>query len=226
MILSLYDVEYNNEIPFEDGYVLSLECESVDYFIKLISDGKGLTSNALKVCCDNVTLDLAKDAITIIDYYSLEQYEKALLTKFYKALDKKFIADATVVDNLTKIANSFESIVNYITEDFNARFEINMPSLISEYAKFCDLKIEGGFSLGVEGFINFINVLSILKTHKLLIFVNAKSFFNYNEMCEIIKCCTYNNIKTLFIDARISNTIYTNEIKLLIDNDFYDIIYR
>ena len=226
MILSLYDVDYNNKIPFEDGYVISLECESVDYFIKLISDVKGGTSNAIKVFCGDDALDLGKDAITIIDYYSLEQYEKTLFSKFYKTLDKKFITDSTVIDSLNQVAKLFENITYYLTEDLNAKFEINMPSLISDYAKFCDLKIEGGFSSGIEGMLNFINVLSILKTHRLLILVNAKSFFNKNEVCEIIKYCTYNNIKTLFIDTKTSANHYDNEIKLLIDNDFYDILYK
>lgn len=226
MKISLCDVDFNNEIKFEDGYVVSLECESIDYFIKLVNNAKGLNYNAFNIIDGNTNIDLQKDAITVIDYFSLEQQEKTILTKFYKTLDKRFIADIEVVKKLNEIAKVYESLCNYITEDYNVNFEINMPTTISEYVKFADLKVKGGFSVGVEGLLNFINILSILKTHKLLILVNSKSFFNSAQLSEIIKCCVYNNIKTLFIDAKTNKNHYKNEIKLLIDSDYYDILYK
>ena len=226
MKISLYDVDYNNEIEFEDGYVLSLECENTNYFIKLINNAKGLTNDAFKVFDKDKLVDFEKDVLTIVDYYALDQYEKTLLSKFYKSLDKRYLTDSVLVGKLTELEKLFKYIANYVTEDYNASFEINMPTLISDYVKFSDLKISGGFGFGVDGILNFINALSILKTYKLLVLVNAKSFFNEVELAEIIKCCTYNNLKTLFIDVKTSRNHYQNEIKLLIDNDFYDILYK
>ena len=66
----------------------------------------------------------------------------------------------------------------------------------------------------------------VLKLYKVLVLVNAKSFFSEMQIEEIIKCVTYNNQKTLFIDSTTSKKVHQNEIKLLIDTDYFDILYR
>ena len=226
MKLLLADVDYNSEIFFEEGFVLSIECESKEYFAKLIENAKGLNLNHFKIVSNEKVVDVEKELLTIIDYYSIESYEKTILTKFYKTLDKTYVSDEEVIIKMKKISEEFSRLAKYVVEDLNADFEINMPTLISDYLKFSGLKMVGGFEFGFEGTLNFINLCSALKLYKVLVLVNAKSFFNDNQMEEIIKCLTYNKQKTLFIDSTISKKIYKNEIKLYIDSDFYDILYR
>ena len=87
MKLMLYDVDYNNQIEFEDGYVLSVECKNKNYFNQLIGGLKGVNDNRISVLEGLEKIDFSKDSLIIMDYFSLPQYEKTILTKFYKTLD-------------------------------------------------------------------------------------------------------------------------------------------
>ena len=60
MKLLLYDVDYNTEIIFEDGYVLSIECENAEYFSKLILSFKNSLEGHISIEEQNSLLDLEK----------------------------------------------------------------------------------------------------------------------------------------------------------------------
>ena len=224
MKLIVHDVDYNNEILFEDGKVISLECQNMRYFSKLVSCCKGESSNGLVVLDGEKALDLSKDGFVLIDYYSLEQYSKTVYTKFYKSLDKIYNNDELVVKCFKDVDSIIQKMLLYVTESYDIKFAATLPTQLSDYLKFSDVKPEGGFTDFFESIINFVSLVSSLKLYEVLIFVNAKCFFDSRQLNEIIKCCAYNRQKTIFLESAFSQTHYENEIKLLIDEDFYDTI--
>ncbi len=226
MKLYLYDIDYNNEIDFEDGSVLSVECESKEYFSQLVMNCKGLKDNNLAVFDGAEQVFFEKEAIVIIDFFSLQSVEKPLLTKMYKLLEKVNGNDEYVVEKLRIIVNTFEKISTYVTDSFNVDLEINPSTNLSEYLKFFDLNFNGENKDVFQNLLNFIDLLSILKVYKILVLVNTKSFFNNLQVDEIIKHCVYGNQKTILLDNVYTREKLNNEIKILIDSDFYDIILK
>ncbi len=225
MKLLLPDVDYSNQIQFEDGKIISIECESLKYFKNLVSSIKRSDGENIKFLEQDNLLDCKKDVLTIIDYYSLEQYEKNILTKLYKSLDKIYGQDEIVQKSIYNIAKEIDNIKNEVVDDYNIEFEINVPMQLSEYVKFVSMKPKDGFSEDCfNGIINLITLASSLKLYKIIVFINPKSFFNEAELLEIVKCINYNGQKAVFIDNHYANINLINEKKLLIDEDFYDTI--
>ena len=226
MKLILYDVDFNNEIQFQEGYVLSVECESATYFAQLVSALKGNEENRLAFVEKVDAIDLGKHVITLIDYYNLESYEKTLLGKLYKKLEQVYANDITVKTQIEKVQSILTRLVDTLTEGYDCNFETNCTESLAEMLKFAGMKTEGGLGNGIEGVINFISLISTLKLYKVVVFVNAKCFFNKTQLEEIYKVCAYNKQLTLFLDNKITKSKLEHEIKLLIDEDYYDTLLR
>lgn len=226
MNLLVYDVDYNNEISFDDGKIISIECKNNQYFSVLVDACKGNTEKGLAVMDGDDRLDLSKDAITLIDFFSLEHYEKAILGKFYKHVDKLHVNDPDMVSALKEISNAIELMIDKVTDGYDLLFDTKISTTVSEYLKFCELKPKNGFADKFDGIINLISLNAILGIYKIIFFINAKSFFDREKIAEIIKCCNYNGQKAVFIDNLCSSDRFVGETKLLIDDDFYDIIYK
>ena len=226
MKLMLYDVDFNGEIDFEDGCILSVECESKEYFAKLISTVKGSRQGSIALYDGLEQVSFDNDVLAIIDYYALGMYEKSAMTKLYKNIEKINATDNTLSGIIDKIMTLLSDLAGNATDGMNLNFEINPPESLVEYLKFANLSVEGGFSSGINGVLNFICVVSLLKLYKVLVLVNAKSFFDKQQVQEIIKCCTYNHQKVLFIDNLCEKSHFDNEKKILIDEDFYDMLIK
>ena len=226
MKLYLYDIDYNNEVVFEDGNVLSVECESGDYFSKLVMNCKGINQGNLAVYDGENEISFEKDAIVIIDFFTLQSHEKTLLTKLYKLLEQLNRDEEFVIERLRTIVKAFKEIADYSVDSYNADLEINPSTNLTDYYKFFDLSFCRETKDVCQNLIDFIDLLSMLKVYKLLVLVNVKSFFNQNQVEEIIKRCAYSNQKTLLIDNVYTKEKCENEAKILIDRDFYDIILK
>ncbi len=226
MKLYLYDIDYNNEIDFEDGNVLSVECESGEYFSQLVMNCKGINQDNLAVYDKEERIFFEKDAIVLIDYFAMQSHEKTLLTKLYKLLEQVNRDEEYVIERLRTIVKAFEEIANYSVDLYNVDLEINPSNNLADYYKFFDLNFCRETKDVCQNLIDFIDLLSMLKVYKILVLVNVKSFFSYNQVEEIIKRCAYSNQKTLLIDNVYTKDKHNNEIKLLIDRDFYDIMLK
>ena len=176
MKLYLYDVDYNSEIFFEDGYVLSIECENREYFSQLVKNVKGINDNNLAIFEKDNLVSFEKDAVVIVDYFMLQNYEKSLFTKLYKLMEQINGNDDYVISKLKSIVKEFNDVSRYVVDSYNINLDINPPTNLSEYLKFFDLNFERDVKDVYQNLINFIDLLSILKVCKVLVLINAKSF--------------------------------------------------
>ena len=226
MKLKLYDVDYNDELIFEDGYVISVECKEKSYFNQLIAGLKGLNDNRIAVFEGDERIDFQKDSIVVIDYFGLSQYEKAVITKLYKQIEKTCGNSPQVIDSLQNVYSALTKITEEISDVYDFTFDMDVPTGISEYLKLISLKPQNGFDYGISGICNFISLVATLNLYKLTVFVNAKSFYSLDEINEIIKACVYSGQHVLFIDNSEFEYKNPNEIKLVIDEDYYDVLYK
>ena len=226
MKLMLYDVDNQTETEFTDGEVLTVACESKRYFSKLVACAKGISEKEMALVEGEKELSFIKDAIVLIDYYDVEAFEKSILTKFYKRLDKKHSGKEETGKILAELRASFVSLLKLLTEDYNLDFDFSIPEAIADYAKFLSLRPRAETADLAQSICGLIEVLSDLQLYSLLILVTPSSFFTEEERAEIAKACAYSHQKTLFLEDTLDKKRMRYEKKILIDEDFYDIMLK
>lgn len=223
MKVLLYDVDFNSEVIIEDGFVLGIECESASYFSSLIANLKGYCSEHIAILGDNgKELNLTRDVLTIIDFYSTEQITKAALSKFYKQMDSVYRDEESFnyVDKVERVISDLLGTIDF----YNMDFEYDVPSTMSSYMKLCDVRLKN-YSGGVyEDLVNLATLIGITKSYKVTTLINAKSMFTENELNEIAKSFIYAKQPLILIDNLLKKEKIEKEKKLVIDADFYDIM--
>lgn len=226
MKLVLYDVDSCGEYEFEDGYVLSIECMDKNYFNRLIAGLKGFNDNKIAVFKGLERIDFVKDCLIIIDYFSLEQYEKSILTKLYKMLEKTYSNEPSVINSMQDIYTSMANIIRTVSDGTMVDLAFEMPTSLADYFKFATVKPDGSFEYGAIGLSNLLSSIATLNLYKLVVLVNPKSFYSEDDLSEIVKTCVYSDLKVLLLDNVITNSRLQNEIKIVVDEDYFDVTYK
>jgi CRISPR type II-A-associated protein Csn2 len=119
--------------------------------------------------------------------------------------------------------NNLESTILNIAEDFRIKSGLNIEYdtkvNANSIAKVCSLKIaDYGESL-LEKLCEYVNLICDLKPLKLFILTFGKEFLDDSEIVELYKHCCDKNVRLLFIEAKDSSSLNTDELRLIIDND-------
>lgn len=226
MKLVLYDVDSCGEYEFEDGYVLSIECVDKNYFNRLITGLKSFNDNKIAVFNGLDRIDFVRDCLVVIDYFSLEQYEKSILTKLYKMLEKTYSNEPSVINNMQEIYSSMANIIRTVSDGTMLDLTFEMPTSLTDYFKFSTVKPDGSFEYGAIGLSNLLSSISTLSLYKLVVLVNSKSFYSEVDLNEVAKTCVYSGLKVLLLDNVITNSRLQNEIKIVVDEDYFDVTYK
>lgn len=226
MNLMLYDVDNNTDVELVDGEVLSVSCESKRYFSQMLACVKGLSSKEMALWQDDKQLDFMKHALTLIDYYEVETYEKTLLNKFYKLLDKRHNGKEDLEQSVFSIQKSLSDLLCLFTDGYNVEFDFAIPNSASEYAKFLSLRPKAETTDLIQSICGLIEMTADLQLYPLLILVDPSAFFSSEELGEIAKTCAYSHQKALFLETGMDRKPIPYVKKLLIDADFYDIMIR
>lgn len=222
MKLVLYNME-NSEIEFEDGVALSVECDDRDLFARYVRASKGWAENDLAIVEDLERLDLSTSALTVLDHFGYAGLVKPLLNKFYKSIEKFHAGDEDVLRKLSDINGHISEFVALLVEDCSVETDMASDFSITDILKFADV----GPRMGDGPFrdmLTFLEFVSALRIYKVLILVNAKSYFSFDEIGSVMRTCAHLGQPLLLLDDKTDKRLHENEKKLLIDEELYDMI--
>lgn len=222
MKLILYDVDFNNETDWADGEVIGVVCKSRAYFASLVAQCNGYADGHIAVLFGDRSLNWTKEAVVILDYYSLATIGKTVFAKYCKLLDSSCRGD-----EYTSLLDEVEQAVCRLLrqiEDTDLQWDYDVPRTISSYLKLCNAHIANTSGTIVEDLQNLITIVALTKAYEICVLINAKSFFSVEELNEIIKCTIYSGLKLLLVDNVDANNLLQNEKKIVVDEDFYDIM--
>lgn len=222
MKLMLYDVDFNNEVPWLDGEVWGLECSSQTYFACLIRQIKGYDQGHVAIVNEENELDWVKDAVTFMDYYALDGIEKTVFAKYGKLLDATCRGEewTPLLDNAEQV---ILALLRQIDDD-DLQWDYRVPRTISSYLKFGNAHVVNASWSVAENMQNVCTLIAASRGYAVCVLVNAKSFFTIDELNEILKSCVYHGLRVLLIDNIRTDYLLFNEKKIAIDEDFYDIM--
>ena len=210
----------DNQIDFENN-IFSIEIENKSYLFRIIEEfnkiNNGNISESINVFDKKYNEINLKNKFDIyFDYFNIDINSKKIQTKIYD-----YIINNISEEDKIKINNQYNKIVNIFNKessklnlDIIVNDEISNDSII----KNIKFNVEQKDTL-LDNLLQIIDINALFKLNEFLIFVNLKQYLSKEELVELYKYSTYNDINLLMIDSFSYGTALFNEKKLIIDDD-------
>ena len=216
----------DNNIVICSDKIFALEVENKRYFYRIVNDLYNIyKGNILE---DIILLDDNNEEINYINKF------KIFINFFDLNIDsKKYINDINkyIINNIDtknkdlllkeykKIISIIKNTLNDIDISLNIDSELDIDNLI----KLTKININIKEEL-MDNLFTLIDIESFFKTNSILVFINLKEYLNKDELLELYKYSIYNSVPLLLIDSHSYGVTLENENKLIIDENFDEIM--
>lgn len=214
---------------FSDEYVSVLEIENKKLFYSflrsLMSDDCEKANENIVLLDSDKELKMSKALIIITDIVNLDLNSKKIISMAMEKLEMICSNDEEISNKLQELNYELALEVNKLINELSADFSISYEWKLSKYLKAFDFspeKLERDDLC--EGILRYLQIVSELFKNQVVCFVNAKSYFDEEQMQEIYKYALYNKIKLFLLESSCENHKQKYEKKLLIDKEFDEII--
>lgn len=218
MTITINYFEHQIELSIES--VFSCEIENKNYFYRFVKDlftaNNGTPTEEIKVYIDNNEVTLSNRFFIIIDFFnfgfdskkiqtainkyiisSLEESDKEDYNKIFKQLLKK-----------TKRMTSNMDIDLELTEEYSLENLMRILKIVPKQSNYL-----------LNNLFTIIDLVKCLHINEAVVFVNLKQYLSKNELEELYKYATYNQIIILLVDSISTGITMNREKKLIIDCD-------
>ena len=212
--------DFNYKIEINSAYVSEWIIESPELFSLYLSElesqvngaeGKFVLSENEKV------LILSKFATIIFNPIGLSINDKKVISKIYGELQEIAIGENCYI----KTKEMISLLQQYLLEleyNFDFNLSINDDIDLQGLFKVFGIKVADDDLSMFEQLIQYIKIQTIVLGKKLVILVNARSFFTEEQLNELFLYTQYNEIKLLLIES-FQRDFTSNTKKYIIDKD-------
>lgn len=218
-----------DKLIFETGDIKVLEINNKKLFGELLYKlNKSINTDEILegiiLLEDDKEISFKKDAMIIYDFYNFDINQTKIIKSLYEEISKeyKFIYDDSMILSLQKeLLGSIREVLVEYDYEFSQKEILDIKDIL----KIMDVKFDTNFYDKPLDVILFIfDMIENFKICKLLILVNAKCYFNSNELEEIYKMARYRGIRLMLVEYYSSLDKINGESKIHIDED-YDEFY-
>lgn len=224
MTIKLFCVEC--QLDIQDYEIATLEIINKDCFRRIINQLKECELQKIRELniLDGNSLIEQKDITLILDPYNIDVNDKNFLTKVYKAIESYLMKSEDNIFLLNELSAYISMNFNNLISGYPMDLTINSNLSFKDYLKFLDVKIMEEYQCLVEKIIQLINVNSIIKFSKLLIFVNLKPLLSQEELSRVISTASQTRCPLLLVENTYDNRKFSAEHKLSLDEDLFAIV--
>lgn len=218
-----------DKLIFEKGDVKVLEINNKKLFGELLYRlNKSINTDEILegiILLENdKEVSFKKDAMIIYDFYNFDINQTKIIKSLYEEVSKeyKFIYDDSMILSLQKeILSSVREVLSEYDYEFSQKEILDIKDIL----KIMDVKFDINFyDKPLDGILFIFDMIANFKICKLLILVNAKCYFNNDELEEIYKMARYKGIRLMIIEYYNNQEKIKGESKICIDED-YDEFY-
>lgn len=190
-------------------------------FLKAFIEALNKQNEEFELIEDLKKLDISKYTEIIFDLFNIEANSANILKKLYAEL----ISDINSEEMYSKMTNMESCLVNVIDDlIYRSRFSLKMEEInYQELFKAAGIQFDYDKTSIVERLIEYMKITSELLDKKLFILVNLDSFLSGNDLLELIKFLSYNEIKVLALQNNITRKVIPCENLRIIDKDLCEI---
>lgn len=161
-------------------------------------------------------INYEKESEIIIDFFGFEINNKKVINKLYAKLneiaEEKIEEKSDINSKIITVLDDITTALGYTDVDYSLEFKW------IDIFKVYGLEVMKEYSSLLEKVITYIKVLADLSDVKILMLVNVKSYFDYNELTELYNMARYNGICLLLIESK-ESIERGEEIRYIIDKD-------
>lgn len=223
MIARLYNCD-NNAINL-DNCALTIEIENPILLAKIIDDLRGVSVDNIEIAFESSKkLIKNSDIEVLIDYQGLTFNNKSILNKIIGKIENEFKADYAKTIKFNELSNNFKSAIIRLLDSIDIELEFDEEPEIRDALNYIKVKPENYDDSLTDKIMQYINIAAELCMFKVICFVNLKAFIDKMNVEKIIQYSLYKKQPIVLLEYKHSDFLLENEKKLLIDNDFCDII--
>ncbi|MBU3193411.1 type II-A CRISPR-associated protein Csn2 [Clostridium algidicarnis] len=227
--LSVFPLE--NDIEFSENYVNILEIENKKMFSQFVYSLNRIInyneeSEEVILLEGNKRLSISKDVMLIHDLFNIDVNESKILKALHLDIENQYKQEYSEVNLLEKFNDVIKNI-NDIISSYDFEFEYKKEITIKELLKTINFKFDSNYyDNPFDNIMCIFDLVSTFNLYKVIIVVNAKCYFEEEELEEIYKAAKYRNINLLIIEPIIEVQLKYLENKLSIDNDYDEFIFK
>lgn len=172
-------------------------------------------------------LKVSKHMLVTTDILGFDINSKKIKSLAIDKLEKTCQNDEILLHELEQANVNLLSKVFCLINELNADFSISNEWNLEKYLKAFDFRVETiSIKNCFDKVISYIQIVSELMKDYVVCFVNLKSYFTENQIKEIYKFAIYNNVRLLLIESTLETEKMEYENKLIIDNEFDELILK
>ena len=215
------DIE--THLVFEEGSFPALIIENQNLFSNFIDDiSRQINSesgNAV-LSSDNTPIPISGNIDLLTDFFSFEINRKNLLTKIIADLEKHAVAEDFLEPGQQLLGKVEKWVIDLA---FCADIDVDLPKLsISSLLKSTGLCIKDDFVSLPEKLLTYIDLATRYKLCQIFVFVNLRSFLDYDTISQFTESCCLHGHKILLLDNCAYPRIYREQ-RTIIDTDLCEI---
>lgn len=156
---------------------------------------------------------------------SLPLTDRKLIGSLIKKLTKSVNTDFEISSEITALTLKIEDLIEQKESKFKGSYDFELDYALESFIKALSFgsAARSNESLLEKG-ISFLDLCSDIELKKVLVFVNAKSFFLPEEIQKLIDHAIFLKIPVLFLESWHDDVIYNNSSKMCIDQHFLEFI--
>lgn len=213
-----------NSFEIKGKTINTLVIEDTKYFsqfLKAFIETLNKQNEEFELIEDLKKLDISKFTEIIFDLFNIEANSANILKKLYAEL----ISDINSEEMYSKMMDMESSIMNVIDDlIYRSRFSLKMEEInYQDLFKAAGIQFDYDKTSIIERVIEYMKVTSELLNKKLFILVNLDSFLSEEDLLELIKFLSYNEIKALALQNKITREVIPCENLRIIDKDLCEI---
>jgi CRISPR type II-A/NMEMI-associated protein Csn2 len=225
--MKLVHPDYQMQIQFVEGEIISLVIESEQHFFKYIyelygqfcgREGRLVLSEAGNILKINKYVDFINNP------FSININQKNVINKVY-ALLKEQILTSEEIENFYKINSDIVNLIESIGDTLNLPIKYEAVEDITTFFKFMsvELMMDEADSL-VEKLTEYVKVIAQVLGVKVIILANMIPYLNNADLQYIKKIAEYEKVTVLLIDNYEKEGYNFYDAKYIIDADLCEII--
>ncbi len=164
--------------------------------------------------------------ITITNPFSLPWKHKSLMGELYSRLEKEFLFDEDLRQEIQELASKLESSIHSLEFQLNANYAFGVEWNLSNYLKTFSYGIEVSDSASLlDKLIDFVDFGADMVIDKVIIFMNLKTFLTKNDLLKFQERVFFHGIQVLLLESYDSPFYRDCERKYTVDQDFVEYVF-
>lgn len=222
--MKLVHPDWKTNIVFKEGSVPVISIENPSYYSDIIKElmRQQQTGSGRFVLSDgNKVYDLSKVSEIIFSPFQIDFENKKIQSAIVKQIAQIAIEDEYM--ETKEIMGKLSSYIYQLTDYLDIDLTMNENMDVSQLIKMVGLKAVRDEDSLISQFTDYLVLLINLLHLKLIICINVKPYFSYDEMNAFYKTVTSKKIPLLLLESRLESGKIEFEDILIIDSDLCEI---